>query len=116
MSEVRNFALIGAAGYVAPKHLKAIHDTGSPLVAALDKSDSVGILDRYSYETAFFTEFERFDRHVEKLKRLGNGQKIDYVSTCSPNYLHDAHIRFALRVGAHAICEKPLVLNPWNLG
>ena len=115
MSEVRNFALIGAAGYVAPKHLKAIHDTGNLLVAALDKSDSVGILDRYSYETAFFTEFERFDRHVEKLKRLGNGQKIDYVSICSPNYLHDAHIRFALRVGAHAICEKPLVLNPWNL-
>ncbi len=115
MTHPRNFALIGAAGYVAPKHIKAIHDTGNILVAALDKSDSVGILDNYSYDTAFFTEFERFDRHVEKLKRLGPDRKIDYVSICSPNYLHDAHIRFALRVGANAICEKPLVLNPWNL-
>jgi len=115
MADARNFALIGAAGYVAPKHLKAIHNTGNLLVAALDKSDSVGILDSYSYDTAFFTEFERFDRHVEKLKRLGPDREIDYVSICSPNYLHDAHIRFALRVGAHAICEKPLVLNPWNL-
>ena len=110
-----NFALTGAAGYVAPRHLQAIHDTGNSLVAALDRSDSVGILDRYFPETNFFTEFERFDRHIEKLKRQGEGKRIDYVSICSPNYLHDAHIRFALRVGADAICEKPLVLNPWNI-
>ncbi len=115
MKDNLNFALVGAAGYVAPKHMKAIKDTGNNLVAALDKNDSVGILDSYSYDTAFFTEFERFDRHVEKLKRLGENHKIHYVSICSPNYLHDAHIRFALRIGAHAICEKPLVLNPWNL-
>lgn len=115
MTDKLNFALIGAAGYVAPKHLNAIKDTGNTLVAALDKSDSVGILDSFSYSTAFFTEFERFDRHVEKLKRLGEDRRIHYVSICSPNYLHDAHIRFALRVGAHAICEKPLVLTPWNL-
>jgi len=111
----KKFALTGAAGYVAPRHLQAIHDTGNTLVAALDRSDSVGILDRYFPETNFFTEFERFDRHIEKLKRLGEGSRIDYVSICSPNYLHDAHIRFALRVGADAICEKPLVLNPWNI-
>ncbi|MCP4672675.1 MAG: Gfo/Idh/MocA family oxidoreductase [Desulfobacula sp.] len=111
----KNFALIGAAGYVAPKHLKAIKDTGNNLVAALDNSDSVGILDSFSYEVAFFTEFERFDRHAEKLRRTDGGGKIDYVSICSPNYLHDAHMRFALRIGADAICEKPLVLNPWNL-
>ncbi|MBU1340614.1 MAG: Gfo/Idh/MocA family oxidoreductase [Proteobacteria bacterium] len=110
-----NFAVIGAAGYVAPKHFKAIKDTGNRLIAALDKSDSVGTLDSYSYDTAFFTEFERFDRHAEKLKRLGDDKRIHYVSICSPNYLHDAHIRFALRIGANAICEKPLVLNPWNL-
>jgi len=110
-----NFAVIGAAGYVAPKHLKAIKDTGNHLIAALDKNDSIGILDSYSYTTAFFTEFERFDRHAEKLRRLGDDKRIHYVSICSPNYLHDAHIRFALRIGAHAICEKPLVLNPWNL-
>ncbi|SDT96767.1 Gfo/Idh/MocA family oxidoreductase [Desulfobacula phenolica] len=118
MSEKRplnNFALIGAAGYVAPKHFKAIKETGNNLIAALDKSDSVGILDNYSYDVAFFTEFERFDRHAEKLKRLGEDNRIHYVSICSPNYLHDAHIRFALRIGADAICEKPLVLNPWNI-
>lgn len=111
----KNFALIGAAGYVAPKHMKAIKDTDNDLIAALDPSDSVGILDSYSHEVRFFTEFERFDRHAEKLKRQGNRKKIHYVSICSPNCLHDAHIRFALRIGAHAICEKPLVLNPWNL-
>ncbi len=110
-----NFALIGASGYVAHKHMKAIKETGNNLVAALDKSDSVGILDSYSYDVAFFTEFERFDRHAEKLKRRGESQRLHYVSICSPNYLHDAHIRFALRIGADAICEKPLVLNPWNL-
>lgn len=111
----KNFALTGAAGYIAPRHLQAIQDTGNVLVAALDRSDSVGILDRFFPETNFFTEFERFDRHIEKLKRQGEGKRIDYVSICSPNYLHDAHIRFALRVGADAICEKPLVLNPWNI-
>jgi len=111
----RNFALIGAAGYIAPRHMKAILSTGNALVAALDPSDSVGILDRYSFDVAFFTEFERFDRHAEKLRRLGEDKRIHYVSICSPNYLHDAHIRFALRIGAEAICEKPLVLNPWNL-
>lgn len=110
-----NFAVIGAAGYVAPKHFKAIQDTGNHLIAALDKNDSIGILDSYSYDTAFFTEFERFDRHAEKLKRQGEDNRIHYVSICSPNYLHDAHIRFALRIGANPICEKPLVLNPWNL-
>ena len=114
-NSAHNFAVIGASGYVAPKHFKAIKDTGNRLVAALDKNDSVGILDSYSYDTAFFTEFERFDRHAEKLKRLGEEKRIHYVSICSPNYLHDAHIRFALRIGADAICEKPLVLNPWNL-
>jgi UDP-N-acetyl-2-amino-2-deoxyglucuronate dehydrogenase len=111
----KNFAVIGAAGYVAPKHMKAIKETGNVLVAALDKSDSVGILDSFSYDVSFFTEFERFDRHAEKRRTADEKTKIDYVSICSPNYLHDAHIRFALRIGAHAICEKPLVLNPWNL-
>lgn len=95
--------------------MKAIRDTGNSLVAALDPSDSVGILDSFSYDVAFFTEFERFDRHAEKLRRMGDDKRINYVSICSPNYLHDAHIRFALRIGADAICEKPLVLNPWNL-
>ncbi|MBN8679648.1 MAG: Gfo/Idh/MocA family oxidoreductase [Chitinophagales bacterium] len=108
-----NFALIGAAGYVAPRHLKAIRDTGNELVAAFDPADSVGVLDSYFPETSFFTEFERFDRHLDKIRR--NGQGVDYVSICSPNYLHDAHIRFGLRNGAHVICEKPLVLNPWNV-
>jgi UDP-N-acetyl-2-amino-2-deoxyglucuronate dehydrogenase len=107
------FALIGAAGYIAPRHMKAIRDTGNRLVAAFDPNDSVGIIDSYFPDAHFFTEFERFDRHVDKLRRRGEG--IDYVGICSPNYLHDAHIRFALRSGAHAICEKPLVLNPWNV-
>ena len=110
---MKNFALIGAAGYIAPRHLKAIKDTGNTLVAALDKFDSVGVLDSYFPSADFFTEFERFDRHIEKLKRLGT--KIDYVSICTPNYLHDSHIRFGLRHGAEVICEKPLVINPWNL-
>ncbi len=108
-----NFALIGAAGYIAPRHLQAIKDTNNNLLAALDRFDSVGIMDSYFPKADFFTEFERFDRHIDKLKRLG--QKIDYVSICSPNYLHDSHIRFALRNQADAICEKPLVLNPWNV-
>jgi UDP-N-acetyl-2-amino-2-deoxyglucuronate dehydrogenase len=112
---MKRFALTGVAGYIAPRHLQAIHDTGNTLVAALDRSDSVGILDRFFPEAHFFAEFERFDRHIEKLRRQGEGSRIDYVSICSPNYLHDAHIRFALRVGADAICEKPLVLNPWNI-
>jgi UDP-N-acetyl-2-amino-2-deoxyglucuronate dehydrogenase len=115
MSHARNFALIGAAGFVAPRHLQAIKDTGNILVAALDPNDSVGILDRYFPDASFFTEFERFDRHAETLRRLGPEKAIEYVSICSPNYLHDAHARFALRIGAHAICEKPLVINPWNL-
>ena len=110
---MKNFALIGAAGYIAPRHMKAIKETGNNLVAALDKHDNVGILDSYFPEADFFTEFERFDRHLDKLKR--QGQKIDFISICSPNYLHDSHIRFALRLGANAICEKPLVLNPWNV-
>ena len=110
---MKNFALIGAGGYIAPRHMKAIKDTGNNLIAALDKHDSVGVLDSYFPEANFFTEFERFDRHLEKLKR--QDIKTDYVSICSPNYLHDAHIRFGLRIGANAICEKPLVLNPWNI-
>ncbi len=110
----KNFAITGVAGYVAPRHLQAIKSIGGNLSVALDKSDSVGILDSYFPNTAFFTEFERFDRHVDKLKRQEES-RIDYVSICSPNYLHDAHCRFSLRSGAHAICEKPLVLNPWNL-
>lgn len=110
---MKNFALIGAAGYIAPRHMKAIKETGNNLVAALDKHDNVGILDSYFPEADFFTEFERFDRHLDKLKR--QGKHVDYVSICSPNYLHDSHIRFALRHGADAICEKPLVLNPWNV-
>ena len=114
MSNTKNFALIGAAGYIAPRHLKAIQDTDNTLIAALDKFDSVGIMDQYFPKADFFTEFERFDRHLEKLKRHQN-IRLDYVSICSPNYLHDAHIRMALRSGAHAICEKPIVLNPWNI-
>ncbi len=109
----KNFVLIGAAGYIAPRHMQAIKDTGNNLLAALDKNDSVGIIDSYFPQADFFTEFERFDRHLEKLKR--KGIKIDFVSICSPNYLHDAHIRFGLRHGADVICEKPLVLSPWNL-
>lgn len=110
---MKNFALIGAAGYIAPRHLKAIKETGNNLIAALDKFDSVGIMDSYFPDTAFFTEFERFDRHIDKLKR--NNNPIDYVSVCTPNYLHDAHIRFGLRHNADVICEKPIVLNPWNI-
>ncbi len=110
---MKNFALIGAAGYIAPRHMKAVKDTGNNLIAALDKNDSVGILDSYFPEADFFTEFERFDRHIEKQKR--KGIKTDFVSVCSPNYLHDAHIRFGLRIGADVICEKPVVLNPWNI-
>jgi len=110
---MKNFILIGAAGYIAPRHMEAIKATGNNLIAALDPNDSVGIIDRHFPEAHFFTEFERFDRHVEKLRR--NGTKIDYVSICSPNYLHDAHIRFGLRIGADVICEKPIVLNPWNV-
>jgi len=110
---MKNFVLIGAGGYIAPRHMKAIKDTGNNLLAALDKHDSVGILDSYFPGADFFTEFERFDRHIEKLKR--QGIHTDYVTVCSPNYLHDAHIRFGLRIGADVICEKPVVLNPWNL-
>lgn len=110
---MKRFALIGAAGYIAPRHMRAIKDTGNVLVAALDPNDSVGIIDSFFPEAAFFTEFERFDRHLDKLRREGKG--IDYISICSPNYLHDAHIRFGLRSDANIICEKPLVLNPWNI-
>jgi len=110
---MKNFVLIGAAGYIAPRHLKAIKDTGNNLVAALDPFDSVGIMDSYFPEADFFTEFERFDRHIDKLRR--KGIPVDYVSICSPNYLHDSHIRFGLRIGADVICEKPIVLNPWNV-
>ena len=110
---MKNFVLIGAAGYIAPRHFKAIRETGNNLLAALDPHDSVGILDSYFPAADFFTEFERFDRHCEKLKR--NGIPVDYVSVCSPNYLHDAHVRFGLRIGADVICEKPVVLNPWNV-
>ena len=110
---MKNFLLIGAAGFVAPRHLKAIKETGNRLLAALDKADAVGVMDSYFPEADFFTEFERFDRHVSK--GIRQGQSVDFVSVCSPNYLHDAHIRFGLRIGADVICEKPLVLNPWNL-
>ncbi|WP_312796561.1 Gfo/Idh/MocA family oxidoreductase [Tianweitania sp.] len=110
---MKSFALIGAAGYIAPRHMKAIRETGNDLVAAFDPNDSVGIIDSHFPEANFFTEFERFDRHVDKLRRQEKG--IDYVSICSPNYLHDSHMRFGLRSGADVICEKPLVLNPWNI-
>lgn len=112
---MKNFALTGLAGYISPRHLQAIKDTGNRLVAAVDPHDSVGIIDSYFPEAAFFTEVERFDRHLEKIKRESKDKAIDYLSICSPNNLHDAHIRLAMRVGADAICEKPLVLNPWNL-
>ena len=111
----KNFAITGVAGYVAPRHLTAIHDQGHRLVAATDPHDAVGILDRFAFDVRFFTEFERFDRHLEKLRRGPEPGRVDYLTICSPNYLHDAHIRLALRIGAHAICEKPLVINPWNL-
>jgi UDP-N-acetyl-2-amino-2-deoxyglucuronate dehydrogenase len=107
--------LVGAAGYIAPRHFRAIRDTGNVLVAAVDPHDAVGGMDAYFPEARFFTEIERFDRHIEKLRRLPDQQAVNYVSICSPNYLHDAHIRLALRAHAHAICEKPLVINPWNL-
>lgn len=112
---MKNFALTGLAGYITPRHLDAIKHTGNRLVAAIDPHDSVGIIDRYFPDAAFFTEVERFDRHLEKIRREKNGDAIDYLTICSPNNLHDAHIRLAMRVGADAICEKPLVLNPWNL-
>lgn len=112
---MKKFALIGTAGYVAPRHLRAIKDTGNELVASLDPNDSVGVLDSYFPNADFFTEFERFDRHIDKQCRGDTQRKPDYISICSPNYLHDAHIRFALRSGADTICEKPLVLNPWNI-
>lgn len=110
---MKSFAMVGAAGYIAPRHMMAIRDTGNTLVAALDPNDSVGIMDSYFPDAHFFTEFERFDRHIDKLRRAG--QAVDYVSITSPNYLHDSHMRFALRSGADAICEKPLVLNPRNI-
>jgi len=108
------FGLIGAAGYIAPRHMKAIKETGNNLLAALDPFDSVGIIDSYFPDADFFTEPERFDRHMDKLRRIGS-KTMDYVSICSPNYLHDSHIRMTLRNQANAICEKPLVLNPWNV-
>ena len=110
---MNRFALIGAAGYIAPRHMRAIKETGNVLMAALDPSDNVGVIDSYFPNADFFIEFERFDRHIDKLRR--KGELVNFISICSPNYLHDAHIRFALRSGAQAICEKPLVLNPWNL-
>lgn len=110
---MKKFALIGAAGYVAPRHMKAIKETGNQMVACLDPNDSVGIIDSYFPEASFFTEFERFDRHIDKRRR--NNDPIDMLSICSPNYLHDSHVRFGLRAGCDVICEKPLVLNPWNI-
>jgi UDP-N-acetyl-2-amino-2-deoxyglucuronate dehydrogenase len=120
MSEIEcvrnmNFAIIGVGGYIASRHLRAIKATGNRVVAALDKHDSVGVMDSYFPDAEFFTEFERFDRHAEKLRRKGEESRIHYLSICSPNYLHDAHIRFALRINAYPICEKPLVINPWNV-
>jgi UDP-N-acetyl-2-amino-2-deoxyglucuronate dehydrogenase len=112
---MKNFAMTGVAGFVAPRHLSAIQETGNRLIAAVDPHDAVGVLDKYGFDVRFFTEIERFDRHLEKLRRGSGEGRVDYVSICSPNYLHDAHIRLALRVGADAICEKPLVINPWNL-
>lgn len=110
-----NFALVGLAGYVAERHLRAIKDTGNTLVAAVDPHDSVGVIDRYFPDCEFFPDFERFDRHLERLRREGDANRVHYLSVCSPNYLHDAHIRAGLRVGANVICEKPLVISPWNL-
>jgi UDP-N-acetyl-2-amino-2-deoxyglucuronate dehydrogenase len=111
---MKNFALIGVGGYIAPRHLKAIKDTENNLLAAMDPNDSVGILDSFFPNADFFIEYERFDRHIQKLKKQ-TYNKVDYISICSPNFLHDSHIRFALRSGANAICEKPIVLNPWNI-
>ena len=110
---MKKFALIGIGGYVAVRHLRAIKETGSKLIVALDKFDSVGVIDSFFPEASFFVEFERFDRHIEKMRK--KNEQLDFVSICTPNYLHDSHIRMALRSGANAICEKPLVLNPWNL-
>ncbi len=110
----KNFAVIGVGGYIAPRHLRAIRDTGNQLVAAVDPKDSVGVLDQYSFDVKFCTEIERFDRHLEKLRRGPDADRVHFVSVCSPNYLHDSHCRLALRVGADVICEKPLVINPWN--
>ena len=110
-----NFAIIGVAGYIAPRHLKAIRDTNNNLVAAIDPNDSVGLLDQYSFDVRYFKEIERFDRHLEKLRRGPETERVHYISICSPNYLHDAHCRLALRVHSNVICEKPLVINPWNL-
>jgi UDP-N-acetyl-2-amino-2-deoxyglucuronate dehydrogenase len=112
---MKNFAIIGIAGFIAPKHLKAVKETGNNLVAAMDRHDAVGIMDNYFPDAAFFTEIERFDRFLEKQRRDQNGSPIDYLSVCTPNYLHDSHCRLALRLGANAICEKPLVVSPWNL-
>jgi len=112
---MKNFAITGVGGYIAPRHLKAIQDTGNRLVAAADPHDAVGVLDRFAFDVRFFNEIERFDRHLEKLRRGPAEQRVDYVSICAPNHLHDAHIRMALRTGADVICEKPLVINPWNL-
>lgn len=111
----KNFTITGVSGYVAPRHLKAIKETGNKLIAAFDPNDSVGIMDSYFEDSPFFTEFERFDRYLEKQRRINSDHQVDYVSICSPNYLHDAHARFAMRIGADAICEKPVVLNPWNI-
>jgi UDP-N-acetyl-2-amino-2-deoxyglucuronate dehydrogenase len=111
----KNFAIIGVGGYIAPRHLKAIRDTGNRLIAAVDPKDSVGLLDHYAFDIRYFTEIERFDRHLEKLRRRSEEERAHYVSICSPNYLHDAHCRLAMRLGANVICEKPLVINPWNL-
>ena len=110
---MKQFAVIGLSGYIAPRHIKAIQGTNNTLLAATDPHDNVGFLDSYYPEASFFTEFERFDRYMDKLRNNNIGP--DYVSVCSPNYLHDAHIKSALRWGTDAICEKPLVLNPWNL-
>jgi len=115
MTNIKNFALTGLAGYIAPRHLKAIKDTGNRLVAAVDPHDSVGIIDSFFPKASFFTEVERFDRHLEKIRREAKSDAVDYMTICSPNHLHDAHIRLAMRIGADAICEKPLVMNPWNL-
>lgn len=112
---MKNFALIGAAGYIAPRHMEAIKLTGHVLVAAMDPNDSVGIIDSHFPDADFFTEFERFDRYIDKMRRAKHDRRVDYMSICSPNYLHDSHMRFTLRSGADAICEKPLVLNPWNI-
>lgn len=115
MTTPKNFAITGVGGYIAPRHLRAIRDTGNRLVAAVDPKDSVGVLDQYSFDVRFFTEVERFDRYLEKLRRGSERDRVHYLSVCSPNYLHDAHCRLGLRVGADVICEKPLVINPWNI-